>query len=84
MGWIAGPLPKMVAVQSTNCQPVVKAYDDLKGIENTYSKAKASLAYGLAVPSSFGHDLMMKTIEESNGMAVAVNEKDIVAGVYEY
>ena len=26
---------------------------------------------------------MMKTIEESNGMAVAVNEKDIVAGVYE-
>jgi threonine synthase len=83
MGWITGPLPKMVAVQSTNCQPVVKAYDDLKGIENTYSKAKASLAYGLAVPSSFGHDLMMKTIEESKGMAVAVSEKDILAGVYE-
>ena len=83
MGWITGPLPKMVAVQSANCQPVVKAYHDIKGIENSYTKARASLAYGLAVPNSFGHDLMMKTIKESNGMAVAVHEEDIVAGVYE-
>lgn len=83
MGWITGPLPKMVAVQSANCQPVIKAYDDLKGVQNNYTKAKSSLAYGLAVPNSFGHDLMMKTIKESNGMAVAVSEEDIVAGVYE-
>lgn len=83
MGWIIGPLPKMVAVQSANCQPVVKAFDELIGIENSYSKAKPSLAYGLAVPNSFGHDLMMKTIKESNGMAVAVSEDDILAGVYE-
>ena len=83
MGWISGPLPKMVAVQSANCQPVVKAYDNLRGIENSYIEAKASLAYGLAVPNSFGHDLMMKTIRESNGMAVAVKEENIVAGVYE-
>ncbi len=83
MGWITGPLPKMVAVQSANCQPVVKAYDDTMNIKNSYTKAKSSLAYGLAVPNSFGHDLLMKTIEESNGMAVAVSEEEIVAGVYE-
>lgn len=83
MGWITGPLPKMVAVQSASCQPVVKAYDNTKGIENPYTKAKTSLAYGLAVPNSFGHDLMMKTIRESNGMAVAVKEENIVAGMYE-
>lgn len=83
MGWLTGPLPKMVAVQSANCQPVVKAYEDLMGIENLYTKPQASLAYGLAVPHSFGHDLMMRTIEESKGMAVAVEEKEIVAGVYE-
>ncbi|MEO6682651.1 MAG: threonine synthase, partial [Ginsengibacter sp.] len=83
MGWITGSLPRMVAVQSANCQPVVKAYDDLKGIPNNYQKAKPSVAYGLAVPNSFGHDLMMKTLSESNGMAVAVAENDIIDAVYE-
>ncbi|HEY9342722.1 MAG TPA: threonine synthase [Hanamia sp.] len=83
MGWIAGPLPRMIAVQSTNCQPVVKAYDELKGIFNNYEKPKPTVAYGLAVPNAFGQDLMMKVISESNGMAVAVSEEDIIAGVHE-
>jgi threonine synthase len=83
MGWIDGPLPRMIAVQSTNCQPVVKAYDDLKGILNNYEKPKPTVAYGLAVPNAFGHNLMMKVISESNGMAVAVSEEDIIAGVHE-
>jgi threonine synthase len=83
MGWIEGPLPKMVAVQSTNCQPVVKAYDDLHGISNDYARAKPSLAFGLAVPNSFGHDLMMKVIAESDGMAIAVTEEDIINGLQE-
>ncbi len=78
MGWIEGSLPKMVAVQSVNCQPVVKAYAELHGIPNHYTEAKPSLAFGLAVPHSFGHDLMMKVISESNGMAIAVTEEDIV------
>ena len=81
MGWIDGPLPKMIAVQSANCQPVVKAYDDLHNISNDYKNAKPSLAYGLAVPHSFGHDLMMKVIAESNGMAIAVSEEDIFDGI---
>lgn len=78
MGWIAGPLPKMVAVQSVNCQPVVKAYEELHGIQNNYTEAKPSLAFGLAVPHSFGHDIMMKVISESDGMAIAVSEENIV------
>ena len=83
MGWIEGSLPKMVAVQSVNCQPVVKAYDDLHGIPNDYTQAKPSLAFGLAVPNSFGHDLMMKVIAESEGMAIAVSEEDIINGLQE-
>ncbi len=83
MGWIEGPLPKMVAVQSANCQPVVKANDELHGIPNDYKEAKPSIAYGLAVPNSFGHDLMMKVIKESDGMAIAVSEEDIINGVLE-
>lgn len=83
MGWIHGPLPRMIAVQSANCQPVVKAYDTLKGNTNNYEKPKVSLANGLAVPHPFGLDLMMEVISESNGMAVAVSEENIIAGVHE-
>ena len=83
MGWIDGPLPKMIAVQSANCQPVVKAYDDLHGIPNDYEKAKPSFAFGLAVPHSFGLDLMMKVMEESDGMAIAVSEEDVFHGIKE-
>jgi threonine synthase len=83
MGWIEGALPKMVAVQSANCQPVVKANDELHGIPNDYQEAKPSIAYGLAVPNSFGHDLMMNVIKESDGMAIAVSEEDILNGVLE-
>lgn len=83
MGWIEGRLPRMIAVQSANCQPVVKAYDDLHGIVNDYREARPSLAYGLAVPHSFGHDLMMEVISESNGMAIAISEADIIAGLLE-
>jgi threonine synthase len=83
MGWIEGALPKMVAVQSANCQPVVKANDDLLGIPNEYTEAKSSIAYGLAVPNSFGHDLMMKVIKESKGSAIAVTEEDIIKSTLE-
>jgi len=83
MGWIAGSLPKMVAVQSANCQPVVKANDDLLGIPNDYKAPQPSIAYGLAVPASFGHDLMMKVIEESKGSAIAVSEEDIIKSTLE-
>lgn len=83
MGWIEGPLPKMVAVQSANCQPVVKANDELHGVSNDYQETKSSIAYGLAVPHSFGYDLMMKVIKESEGTAIAVCEEDLIDRVLE-
>ena len=83
MGWITGSLPRMVAVQTANCQPVVKAWDDLHGNPNDYQTAKPSIAYGLAVPNSFGHYLMMKVLLESDGVAIAVTEEAILQGVYE-
>ncbi|MXV14251.1 threonine synthase [Hufsiella ginkgonis] len=83
MGWITGPLPRMIAVQSGNCQPVVKAFDDKRGVSNSYSGPAASVANGLAVPYPFGLDLMLKVLEESGGMALSVTEEEIVAGVRE-
>lgn len=78
LGWVSGPLPRMVAVQTENCDPMVQAW---KG--NTPKIPQPSLANGLAVPKAFGKNLIMKTLYESNGMALSVSESELLEGVYE-
>jgi len=82
MGWIDGPLPRMVAVQSLNCAPVVRAFYDPAGWMDDF-QPQPSLANGLAVPYPFGMDMMQEVLHESGGMAYAVSEEEIVDGVKE-
>ncbi len=75
LGWIKGKLPRMVVVQSQNCDPMVQLFE--KGmISNSFSPGP-SMAYGLAVPSPFAKDMIQQTIKESKGTAIAVSEEDI-------
>lgn len=84
MGWIeAGYLPKMIAVQSKACAPVVRAFYDADGWMNDFTP-EPSLANGLAVPYPFGMDMMQQVLHESNGLAYAVSEEEIIAGVKEF
>jgi threonine synthase len=82
MGWISGPLPKMMAVQSLNCAPVVRAFYDATGWMEDFTP-QPSLANGLAVPYPFGMDMMQEVLHESGGMAYAVSEEEIIDGVKE-
>jgi len=82
LGWIKGPLPRMIAVQSENCQPVMEVWNGLIPTAKGY-KAKPSIANGLAVPEPFGMKLIMQTLNESKGFPVTVNETDILKGVRE-
>jgi len=34
MGWLSGPLPRMIAVQSTNCAPVLDALNNSENWKN--------------------------------------------------
>jgi threonine synthase len=84
MGWIEGDhLPKMIAVQSQQCAPVVRAFYNADGWMEGFTP-QPSLANGLAVPYPFGMDMMLQVLHESNGMAYAVSEEDIVEGVKEF
>ncbi|MGI4727627.1 MAG: pyridoxal-phosphate dependent enzyme, partial [Janthinobacterium lividum] len=83
MGWIEGKLPRMVAVQSAACQPVVKMHASFTGQKNDYEQASASVANGLAVPFPFGMDLMMEVLTASNGTAIALTEEEIIAATIE-
>ena len=82
MGWITGPLPRMIAVQSKNCAPVLHALADPANWKNNFFP-KATKANGLAVPYPFGMDLMLKVLKESGGTAHAVAEEEIIAAVKE-
>jgi threonine synthase len=83
MGWInSHPLPKMIAVQSLNCSPVVSAFNHPLNWKDNFV-ARPSIANGLAVPYPFGMDMMLDVLHQSNGMAYAVTEKEIIEGVKE-
>lgn len=76
IGWIDGPGPRMVAVQSDGCAPVVKAFIENKTTCDIWPNAN-SIADGLRVPKPLADELILNTIRESNGCAVAVSEKEI-------
>ncbi|HTE13232.1 MAG TPA: threonine synthase [Chitinophagaceae bacterium] len=84
MGWIEdGHLPKMIAVQSQQCAPVVRAFYNAGNWMEGFTP-NPSLANGLAVPYPFGMDMMQDVLHESRGMAYAVSEEEIVDGVKEF
>jgi threonine synthase len=79
MGWIGNKMPRFIAVQSEQCQPVVETF--LYG--KISSSLKPTLANGLAVPTPFAQTLIQKVLRETNGSAIAVSEEDIIKGVKE-
>ena len=82
LGWIHGPLPRMIAVQSKKCAPILHALKDPLNWKNNFIP-QPTIANGLAVPYPFGMDIMLQVLKESGGTAVAIEEEEIVAGVKE-
>jgi threonine synthase len=78
LGWISGPLPRLVAVQSTGCAPIVRAWE--KGLPESEPWPNAqTVAFGITVPKALGDFLVLQAITETNGCAVAVDDEDILA-----
>ncbi len=82
MGWIHGPLPRMIAVQSKECAPILHALKDPLNWKNSFTP-RPTIANGLAVPYPFGINMMLEVLKESGGTAVAVEDEEIIAGVRE-
>lgn len=70
-------LPRMVAVQSENCAPVVEAFH--QGLDHVETvESKGTIADGLDVPGAImGHGIL-STIRDSGGTAVSVTEAAIL------
>ncbi len=77
MGWIGRNRPRMVAAQAEGCAPIVRAF--CNGDERAEPWGNAyTVAAGLRVPSAVGDRLILKTLRESNGIAVAVSDDAIL------
>jgi len=84
LGWIDDIPTRMVAVQTTGCDPIVQAFDQGLSVSTPYENPAETIANGLRVPHAFGHKLILKALYESNGCAVAVSEDDMKAALAEY
>ena len=77
LGWIGDRLPRLVAVQSTGCPPIVKAFE--AGLdESTLEDGTHTLAFGLNVPKALGDFLVLRGVRESGGTAIAVTDDAIL------
>lgn len=77
LGWIGEQRPRMVSVQSAGCAPIVSAYEQGASFAEPWRDAH-TIADGLRVPSAVGDFLILRTIKESNGAAVAVSDEAMV------
>ncbi len=75
LGWIDGELPRMVAVQSTGCAPMVRAWELGEEFAEYWENAE-TVASGIRVPAALGDFLILRAVRESGGFAVAVSDED--------
>ncbi len=77
LGWLESQiLPKMIAVQSDGCAPVVKAFNSGAQHCEFWENAE-TFAGGIRVPISLADRLILKILRESGGVAVAVSDEEM-------
>src|SRR5438067_1848885 len=80
LGWINSRRPRMVAVQSSGCAPIPKAWNERKSTSEAWTNAQ-TLAAGLRVPKAYGDYIILDILQKSGGTAVAVNDNEIMAAL---
>ena len=76
LGWIGSDRPRMFAVQSTGCAPMVRAWEEGSKSAVTWENA-STYAAGLRVPGAVGDFLILGALRESGGAAVAVPDREM-------
>lgn len=78
MGFLASAtMPRIYAVQSDGCQPIVTAYEAGDRFAKRHENAH-TIASGMRVPSALGDFMVLDTVRESGGAAIAVEEERLI------
>jgi len=78
LGWLSGPLPRMVAVQAAGCAPIVRAWENGETHAPLWENAH-TVAAGIRVPVAVGDFMILDAVRESGGWAEAVDDAEILA-----
>lgn len=83
LGLIDSYRPKMVTVQPSGCQPMVRAFHDGSEFAKTWENAH-SFAAGIRVPGAIGDYLILQALRKSKGTAIAVDDKEINKAMFSF
>ena len=83
LGWVSGKRPRMIAVQSTGCAPVARAFEQGANVSTMWQDA-ATFAAGLRVPKPYGDTIILDIVRASGGLAMAVSDEDILASILDW
>jgi threonine synthase len=84
LGWVRpGKRPRMIAVQSSGCAPVVRAFEQGANVSQMWQNA-ATFAAGLRVPKPYGDSIMLEILRESGGVALALSDEQILASLKDW
>lgn len=77
IGWLAGKLPRLVAVQAEGCAPIVKAWEEKKE-RSEFWEQSTTVAFGINVPKALGDFLVLRALYETDGMAIAISDQELL------
>ncbi len=84
IGWVKpGKRPRMIAVQAAGCAPIVRAHDSGARTSQLWQNA-STFASGLRVPMPYGDAIMLDILRESNGLALALTDQEILASILDW
>jgi threonine synthase len=85
LGWIESGTkrPKMYALQSSGCMPVVRAFNEGEAASRFYEGA-STFAAGLRVPKPYGDAIILDIVRASGGQAIASTDEEILASILDY
>ena len=77
IGLLGDTLPRFLAVQSSGCAPIVKAFREQRDVSELWEGA-STLAFGINVPKAIGDFLILRILKETGGGAIAVDDEEIL------
>jgi threonine synthase len=81
LGWVKpGKRPRMIAIQSTGCAPIPRAFDQGSKTSEAWQNA-ATFASGLRVPKAYGDYIILEVLRESRGTALAISDEETLSSL---
>ena len=83
LGWVTGRRPKMIAVQSSGCAPVARAFATGEPASKFWEGA-ATFASGLRVPKPYGDSIVLDIVRASEGLVLDYPDEEILRSLLDW